>query len=170
MKALSSFIIACFVFSLGACKKNSSNNPYLQDLSKEINATITVVGSPPIFIVSSETSESFRKTINARDTTLMISGSNGSVQITIYLVNIHQSGIYEFKQNIIAGNGAECVYQVGVPNPTVVYTTIVTNTSPGTIIIETLTNNYIKGTFTANCTSASGGLAQVTNGSFKGDF
>ena len=62
-----------------------------------------------------------------------------------------------------------CTYIIGNPYaPTEYYSTQSSNPT-GTITIESLTASYIKGSFTANCTGATG-VVNLTNGSFKGDF
>jgi hypothetical protein len=101
---------------------------------------------------------------------MVTAGSNDKGQVQLTLVNVTSPGTYTLQPSGGARQYAFCQFIIGNPlAPTAVYSTSFAN-GTGTIIIESLTDNNMKGTFTADCTSSQGRVTQIRNGRFKVEF
>lgn len=157
-------IVACI-----SCKKDSGEAQ--GNLNNEVKGTVVVDGGAPISLAARGNYTLFKRTVNPGNNVMMVivgnTGNNSQVQIQLF--NILQKGSYPFVTDSATGNGAGCQYMIGTGfNITAMYFSS-QSANPGTITIDSISNTYIKGSFTANCSSGSG-TAQITNGSFKGNF
>jgi hypothetical protein len=97
-------------------------------------------------------------------------GSNGNSQVQMEFINITAKGTYSFGTSNGPGSVYDfCDYIEGNPlAPSALYSTSFSGGS-GMVTIDSLSPQYISGTFYATCFS--GNIkTQITSGSFKGNF
>ncbi len=98
------------------------------------------------------------------------------IKWTIYLIivveNVTQAGTYAFTSNNGIGNGLTFVKNgIGSLSQLTYWTSDPSITNKVSVTITALNNHHIEGVFTAFCECQNPGeVAQVSNGSFKGNF
>ena len=92
--------------------------------------------------------------------------------LIIVVENVTQTGTYPFTSNNGIGNGLTFVKNGTGPQSQLTYwTSDPSITNKGSVTITALNNHHIEGVFTAFCERQDPGeAAQVSNGSFKGNF
>lgn len=162
----------CCLIMASSCKKSSTDvtippgNP-----NNEIKGAVSVKGSAVSSFTATGNSTVFVKRFDPNgDTVIVITGPLGEGQVEITLVNTNSAGTYAFENNPSSRVYSLCWYGIGnaLTGPFELYIAT-TGNDPGTVTIENLTSNSIKGSFTSNCVG-SDGIIQITNGSFKGEF
>lgn len=168
MKILFS-LITCCLFITSSCKKSSTGAIPPGNPNNEVKATISIAGATATSLSANGNYALFVKRIDPNgDTVLTILGSNDKEEVQIELINTNLAGNYVFGINANPRQSSSCFYLPGNPFTSSDY--YFAGSGTGTLTIESLTANYIKGSFTANCTNFQGKIAQITNGSFKGSF
>lgn len=169
-----------------SCSKSSSSGggplpspPPDPASTGEVKATLTYSTGEMLTLNASGNYTLFNRMIQAayNDTLLTITGSpfdNSFQQLNIRLLNISRPGTYSFKTGQTgAENAAWCELN---GNSTGEYYTTQQVTDPGSVTIQSITSDYVSGTFTAGMTSwypgrpDAGRQITVTNGGFKGHF
>ncbi|MEO6538270.1 MAG: hypothetical protein ABIT07_04575 [Ferruginibacter sp.] len=175
-KILSMVIAGLFIISF-SCKKvaNEFSIPP-GDLNTQVNASVAVSGDTifnPFNFTAAGNNTVFTKNIYSNgDTVITILGGTYKGDIQITLGNINLPGTYPFKTSNTSSQFSICTYVIGnaLLGPVFLfYSTPSNGIGGGTVPIESLTTNYIKGSFIATC-SGSKGTVQITNGIFKGTF
>jgi hypothetical protein len=172
MKKIIQFLFLTLIIS--SCKKSSiettipPGNP-----NNQVNANVSVKGGAfaPLAAAGNNTLFSKRTDPNG-DVVIVCLGSGSQGQVKVTLVNISSAGVYTMGGGGLAGSQ----YIIGsfeIGNPlTGPYEFFRTPAPPpilGTINLDELTSNSIRGSFTMTCTGSTGTI-QITNGTFKGSF
>lgn len=158
-----------------SCKKSSTTttippgNP-----NNQVNANVSVKGGPfaPLAATGNYTLFSKRTDPNG-DVVIVCLGSGSQGQIKITLVNTPSVEVY----TIGGGGSAGSQYILGdfaIGNPITgpIYELFLVPAPPpisGSINLDELTSNSIRGSFAMTCTGSTG-IIQITNGTFKGVF
>jgi hypothetical protein len=162
----------CFLLLaiISSCSKSSSPTSDPPIIKNEIKATISREGSTAQSYSATNDQTVFIKRIDG-DTVYVMDGAMADGQVDIMLINITRPGTYAFETSSASRMGSICDYTIGSPfAPAGLYSTTFNNQPNGQVIIESITPTSIKGSFYATCTSSTGKLAQITNGTFKGEF
>jgi len=172
MKKIPLNVIAfIFVMLLSCGEKSAPPDPFADN---EIKATISVDGAAPILCESKGNATLFVRRTESNGT--IITTIVGCSQVNISLANISSPGTYFIDSTLSGQNSsASCQYIVGNPYaPTDMFFSSAykqnTGNLPGTVVIESVSSSYIKGTFSAFCMNNTGKQVRITNGSFKGNF
>jgi hypothetical protein len=175
MKKLLLNLFGLTVVILFSCRKNSFTlpDPFPDN---EITATTSVDGAAPVSCMAKGNATLFVKRTESNGTTL-ITIVGCSPQIEIFLYGIATPGTYFLDSAVVAGQyaGTTCDYIVGNPfAPTDMFrsSTYKNNSSisSGSVTVESISNSYVKGSFSATCMNNSGKIVGITNGNFKGNF
>lgn len=170
MKQLTLIIILCTVY-LG-CKKSHDYTLPPKYPDNNLKATISVDGGSPFVLSATGDFTMFVTFVDSSsgEKVSTVLGSNENSQVQIEFINIPAKGTYSFGSSNGPGSVyAFCDYIVGNPfAPSALYSTSF-NGGSGTVTIDSLSSQYISGTFSATCVSGNIN-AQITSGSFKGNF
>ena len=171
--------IACvslaILLIISSCKKSTPDytippgNP-----NNQMNAMVSVKGGAFSSFTATGSSTVYSKRTDPNgDIVITCLGSTGlQNQITITFVNVSAPGVYTI--GTTGGAGAQYVmgfFGLGF-NLLGFNESFFAQPPPlpaGTVTIDELTSNSIKGSFSMTCTGSTGTI-QITNGSFKGNF
>jgi hypothetical protein len=159
-------VISCyFLFS---CSKKGDLNFQQGNSNNKVATSIDSAGNNIDFSTTgSATSFSKRLDLNGTDTTIFITGFQGMRQVKILMTNIHSAGTYDFGEHLSKNQYSSLQYWVIFGFVPYAYYKNKDNT--GQLIIDSLTNTYIKGTFSDTCWSGTSYVV-LRNGSFQGDL
>jgi len=164
-------ILAVITLIINSCSKDKS--PYIPDTSSNnVSATISI-GNNAQFQFSVTGSEARMYPLFANPSSYRIEAKDANNNnLIIVLENVTQTGTYPFTSNNGIGNGLTFVKNGIVSLSQLTYwTSDPSITNKGSVTITTLNNHHIEGVFTAFCERQNPGeAAQVSNGSFKGNF
>lgn len=158
------YILLATMFLIG-CDLNDDNEDVVQNPPSvnEANVLRASVGDETFESIDFNTNSNF---IN--DTTLRLSGGNGSSTFTFTIKDYQGVGFYEFEP-ADSETGVEAIYAIpgsnGVPDR--IWTAVIDVDDPDEIIVTEATENSISGTFSymaENPTENS--VIQITSGSF----
>ena len=156
---LSSIVIACFVLSLSACKKETdTSTSYLRgkvdgvafECNSDIRATTGAAGDATIFFRGDVSPWSFRFYLDGQGSDITAGTYNFQTGIK------HNAVLYQDIHGYAAG------YFCDIFAPCVFY-------GSGKITIQEINKKYIKGTFeyVTDLSAATGSFKTVTNGEFN---
>jgi hypothetical protein len=166
MKRINGILLYALVISslfFGACHE-ASHLPAAIHPNNEFKATVNGVA---ISVKGNNTLFSTREDTGSGEKVTVILGNWGDNSLKLTLVNIITTGTYSFAL-IDSVQSLLCEYTEGAPLNVTNSTQY--NNGSGTVTLDSLSASYIGGTFEAKLPGASGGLVNVTSGSFKGLF
>jgi hypothetical protein len=172
MKKIIPSIILIIIIS--SCKKSSPPITIPPgNLNHEVKAMVSIKGGTfSSFTATGNYTLYAKRTDTNGDVVIICLGSGSQGQIKITLVNTSSAGVY----TIGGGGPAGSQYIIGsfeIGNPIIgPYELFFAPPPPpisGTINLDELTSNSIRGSFAMTCTGATGTI-QITNGTFKGTF
>ena len=154
-----------------SCSKDKS--PYTLDTSSNtVSATISIGNNAP-FQFSATGAAAIMYPLLANPSSYRIEAKDANNNNLIIAVeNVTQTGTYPFTGNNGIGNGLGFTKDAGSISQVTYLTSDPSITNKGSVTITALNNHHIEGLFTAFCKSDNntGEVAQVSNGSFKGNF
>lgn len=161
MKTLLLFLLII----LFSCKKDEPVSPSNPD---KLNATVVVSGAS-YQINATGNNTGFSRSVVGADDMIYVQGSLGDRIVQVRLTNVNMKGTYTFGDP--GGNrSAMLTYTTGdVFQGTAVYYLSKANELTGSLIIDSISANFIKGTFSDTCWNGTQ-TAVVTGGSFSGTF
>jgi hypothetical protein len=161
--------------SFWACKKENNNIPPPDPFpNNELKATVSIEGGTPYLLEAKgkDLLIAKNKNTNSGETAITIYGGNANGHLQLDLVNITTPGTYPFSRPAGLQSYALSMFIVG--NVLTGPFTSFLNPSPfpgSFITIDSISNNFVKGTFAANLGAADTlRRVQCTNGSFRGNF
>ena len=162
------------LFLISSCKK-SSTNPAIPpgNPNNQMNAMVSVKGGAFSSYTATGNSTSYSKRTDPNgDIVIVCLGGASQNQIQITFVNVSAPGVYTI--GTTGGAGAQYVMGFfGIGFTLLGFNEYFFARPPpppaGTVTIDELTANSIKGSFSMTCTGSTGTI-QITNGSFKGVF
>jgi hypothetical protein len=164
-------IPAVITLIINSCSKDKS--PYIPDTSSNnVSATISI-GNNAQFQFSVTGSEARMYPLLANPSSYRIEAKDANNNnLIIAIENVTQTGTYPFTGNNGIGNGLSFIKDLGSILQVTYRTSDPSITNKGSVTITVLNNHRIEGLFTAFCKSDNntGEAAQVSNGSFKGNF
>ena len=164
-------ILAVITLIITSCSKDKS--PYIPDTSSN-NVSVTIsIGNNAPFQFSVTGAEARMYPLLANPSTYRIEAKDANNNNLIIAVeNVTQTGTYPFTGNNGIGNGLSFIKDVGSISQVTYRTSDPSITNKGSVTITALNNHHIEGLFTAFCKNDNntGEAAQVSNGSFKGNF
>ncbi len=157
-----------------SCNK-SSTAPTMPpgNLNNQVNANVSVKGGPFAPLAATGNTTLFSKRTDPNGDVVIVclgSGSQGKIQIT--LVNTSSTGVYTIGEGGAAGSQyIRGSFEIGNPltGPYELFFVPAPPPISGTLNLDELTSNSIRGSFTMTCTGTTG-IIQITNGTFKGSF
>ena len=164
-------ILAVVTLIITSCSKSKS--PYIPDTSSNnVSATISIGNNAPFqFSVAGAAAKIYPAF--AYPTTYQIDAKDANNnRLGIVVQNVTQTGTYPFTSNNGIGNGLSFTKDEGSLSQVTYWTSDPSITNKGSLTITVLNNHHIEGLFTAFCKNDNntGEAAQVSNGSFKGNF
>lgn len=167
---LFSTILAVITLIITSCSKDKS--PYnLDTSSNNVSASISIGNNAPFqFSVTGATAIMYPLLANPSSYRIEAKDANNSLIIAVE--NVTQTGTYPFTGNNGIGSGLSFFKDAGSISQVTYSTSDPSITNKGSVTITALTNHHIEGLFTAFCKNANNTneAAQVSNGSFKGNF
>lgn len=164
-------ILAVVTLIITSCSK--SKPPYTPDTSSNnVSATISIGNNAPFqFSVTGAAAKIYPAF--AYPTTYQIDAKDANNnRLGIVVQNVTQTGTYPFTSNNGIGNGLSFTKDEGSLSQVTYWTSDPSITNKGSVTITVLNDHHIEGSFTASCKNDhnTGEAAQVSNGSFKGNF
>jgi hypothetical protein len=164
-------ILAVMALIITSCSKDKS--PYTPDISlNNVSATISI-GNNASFQFSATGAAAKIYPLLANPSSYRIEAKDANNNSLIIAVeNVTQTGTYPFTGNNGSGNGLSFFKDAGSISQVTYSTSDPSITNKRSFTITALNNHHIEGLFTAFCKNANnvGEAAQVSNGSFKGNF
>ena len=164
-------MLAIVTLIITSCSK--SKPPDIPDTSSNnVSATISI-GSNAAFQFSITGSAAKAYQVFANPTTYQVDAKDANNnRLGIVIQNVTQTGTYPFTSNNGIGNGLSFTKDEGQLSQASYWTSDPSIINKGSVTITVLNDHHIEGVFTATCKNEnnSGETAQVTNGSFKGNF
>ena len=166
-----STILAVITLIITSCSKDKS--PYNPDTSSNnVSATISIGNNAPFqFSATGAAAKIYTLLVNPSSYRIDAKDANNN-NLIIAVENVTQTGTYPFTGNNGIGNGLSFIKDVGSISQVTYSTSDPSITNKGSVTITALNNHHIEGLFTAFCKNDNntGEAAQVSNGSFKGNF
>jgi hypothetical protein len=143
----------------------------LDTSSNNVSATISIGSNVP-FQFSATGAAVRTYPLIANPTTYRVEATDANNNNLIIVVeNVTQTGTYSFTGNNGIGNGLSFVKNSGSLSQLTYSTSDPSITNKGSVTITALNNHHIEGLFTAFCARQNAGeVAQVSTGTFKGNF
>lgn len=163
-------ILTAVALIITSCSKDKSpNNP--DTSSNNVSATISIGNNAPFqFFATGVAAKIYPLIANPSSYRIEAKDANNKLLI-IDVANVTQTGTYPFTGNNGIGNGLSFTNDgTGVTGQLTYYTSDPSITNKGSVTITVLNNHHIEGLFTALGKNSTGEAAQVSNGSFKGNF
>jgi hypothetical protein len=165
-------ILAVMTLIITSCSKDKS--PYTPDISlNNVSATISIGNNASFqFSATGAAAKIYPLLANPSSYRIEAIDANNN-NLIIVLENVTQTGTYPFTSNNGIGNGLTFVKNgIGLLSELTYWTSDPSITNKGSLTITVLNNHHIEGLFTAFCKNDNntGEAAQVSNGSFKGNF
>ena len=164
-------ILTAITLIITSCSKDKS--PYIPDTSSNnVSATISIGNNAP-FQFSVTGAEARMYPLLANPSTYRIEAKDANNNYLIIVVeNVTQTGIYTFTSN--NGIGSGLTFQkngIGPTSQLIYWTSDPSIINKGSLTITVLNSHHIEGVFNAFCERQDASeAAQVSNGSFKGNF
>ena len=166
-----SAILAVVVFIITSCSKDKS--PYNPDTSSNnVSATISISNNAPFQFSATGGVAAKIYPLLANPSSYRIEAKDANNNLIIAVENVTQTGTYPFTGNNGIGNGLSFIKDVGSISQVTYSTADQSITNKGSVTITVLNNHHVEGLFTAVCKNDNntGETAQVSNGSFRGNF
>jgi len=163
-------ILAVVTLITTSCSKDKS--PYNPDTSSNnVSATFSIGNNAP-FQFSATGAAAKIYPLLANPSSYRIEAKDANNNLIIAVENVTQTGTYPFTSNNGIGNGLSFIKDVGSISQVTYWTSDPSITNKGSVTITALNNHHIEGLFTAFCKNDNntGEAAQISNGSFKGNF
>lgn len=164
-------IPAVVTLIITSCSK--SKPPYIPDTSSNnVSATISIGNNAPFqFSLTGSAAKIYPVFANPTTYQLDAKDANNN-RIGIVVENVTQTGTYPFTSNNGIGNGLSFTKDEGLLSQATYWTSDPSIINKGSVTITVLNDHHIEGLFTASCKNNqnTGEAAQVSNGSFKGNF
>jgi hypothetical protein len=161
-----STILAIVTLIITSCSKNKSpNNP--DTSSNNVSATISIDNNAPFqFSSTGAAAKIYPLSVNPSTYRIDAKDANNN-NLIIFFENVTKTGTYPFTGSN-SGVGSGLSFLAG----SLYWTSDPSITNKGSVTITALNNHHIEGLFTAFCKNSNntGEAAQVSNGSFKGNF
>jgi hypothetical protein len=157
---------ATLFFLFFACKKENKYTPDPGNLNNKFTVDVLVKGVKSHGESVGDATVFSRTIFSPGDTLIAIVGGTDSGQVNITLENVTVAGRFVFGQPLDSGRYVAIEYIEGniIFGPSTYYFQ-----TDGEVIIDSITENRIAGTFKATCMN-NGLVAKITNGSFSGEF
>jgi len=140
--------------------------------SNNVSATISIGNNAPLqFSLTGAAAKIYPAF--AYPTTYQIDAKDANNnRLGIVIQNVTQTGTYSFTSNNGIGNGLAFTKDEGLLSQVTYWTSDPSIINKGSVTITVLNDHHIEGLFTASCKNDhnTGEVAQVSNGSFKGNF
>ena len=164
-------ILTVVTLIITSCSK--SKPPYIPDTSSNnVSATISIGNNAPLqFSLTGAAAKIYPAF--AYPTTYQIDAKDANNnRLGIVIQNVTQTGTYSFTSNNGIGNGLSFTKDEGLLSQVTYWTSDPSIINKGSVTITVLNDHHIEGLFTASCKNDhnTGEDAQVSNGSFKGNF
>ena len=163
-------ILPVVTLNMTSCSKKS---PYTLDTSSNnVSATISIGSNTPFqFSVTGPEARTYPLLANPTSYRIEARDANNN-NLIIAIENVTQTGTYPFTSNNGIGNGLSFIKDLGSISQVTYSTSDASITNKGSVTITALNNHHIEGLFTAFCKNDNntGEAAQISNGSFKGNF
>ncbi|MEO6405393.1 MAG: hypothetical protein ABIY51_04395 [Ferruginibacter sp.] len=164
-------ILAVITLIITSCSKDKS--PYIPDTSSNnVSATISIGNNAPFqFSATGAAAKIYPLLANPSSYRIEARDVNNN-NLIIAVENITQTGTYPFTSNNGIGNGLSFIKDEGSISQVTYRTSDPSITNKGSVTITALNNHHIEGLFTAFCKSDNntGEVAQISSGSYKGNF
>ena len=160
-------LVMCIITS---CSKDKFKP--LDTSSNNVSATISI-GSNASFQFSATGAAVRTYPLISNPSTYRIEATDANNNnLIIGVENVTKTGTYPFTSNNVTGNGLTFVKNgTGLLSQLTYWTSDPSITNKGSVTITALNNHHIEGVFTAFCERQDPSeAAQVSNGSFKGNF
>jgi hypothetical protein len=163
-------LLSALMILLYSCNKDHVVPLPTPNVNDNLNADISIAGKNS-YLGSTGSNTIFSRTVNSPgDTSVVAYGADSNIHIQIVLENIHVSGTYIFGQKLNSDQHISVVYIIGdILSGNPIFYTANNQDNPGEIIIESISDKYVKGTFNATCPGTAD-TAKISNGSFEGNF
>ena len=166
-------ILADITLIITSCSKDKS--PYTPDTSSNnVSATISIGNNAPFqFSATGAAAKIYPLLANPSSYRIEAKDANNN-NLIIAVDNVTKTGTYPFTGNYNNGdpNGLSFLKDVGSISQVTYRTSDPSIINKGSVTITILNNHHIEGLFTAFCKNENNTseAAQVSNGSFKGNF
>lgn len=163
-------ILAVVTLIITSCSK--SKPPYIPDTSSNnVSATISIGSNAPFqFSVTGAKAKMYPETFHPSYYDIEVTGANNN-HLFITLENVTHAGTYPFTSNNNGiGSRLDFIIDLGSISQVTYSTSDPSIANKGSVTITAFNNHHIEGLFTAFCKNGHGEAAQVSNGSFKGNF
>ena len=166
-----STILAVVTLIITSCSKD--NSQFIPDTSSNnVSATISIGNNAPFqFSVTGAEARMYPLLANPSSYRIEAKDANNN-NLIIAVENVTQTGTYLFTSSNGIGNGLSFIKDVGSISQVTYSTSDPSITNKGSVTITVLNDHHIEGLFTASCKNDhnTSEAAQVSNGSFKGNF
>lgn len=162
--------LAAVTLIITSCSKDKPE--ILDTSSNRVSATISPGNNAPFQFSASGTSVRTYPLISSPSTYRIEAADANNNNLVIVVENVTQTGTYPFTSNNGSGSGLVFVKSgIGILSQLTYWTSDASIINKGSVTITALNNHHIEGLFTAFCVRQDlGELAQVSNGSFIGNF
>jgi hypothetical protein len=170
------FICVIIFFIANSCKKSitSGSSPPPGNPNHELKAMISIKGGTVYSLTATGNNTLYAKRTDPNgELVIDVSGSDSKGQIKFYIINVKLAGTYII--GTASGSPGDSyiigAFMSGSPlqGPNEIFFVQRPPPPSGTISIDELTVNSIRGSFSMTCVGATG-TVEITNGAFKGTF
>jgi hypothetical protein len=162
-------ILAVAGLIITSCSKDNAPDT----TSNNISATISIGNNAPFQFSATGTVVKIYQAISGPSNYRIEAIDPNKNKLFIAVDNVNQAGTYPFTSNDgVSGNGLTFIKDLGLTSQVIYWTIDPSITNKGSVTITAFNKHYIEGTFTAFCKNENNTseVAQISNGSFKGNF
>jgi hypothetical protein len=162
-------IMAVVGILITSCSKDNAPDTS----SNYVSATISIGNNAPFQVSATGAVVKIYTAISGPSNFRIEAVDPNKNKLFIAVDNVNQAGTYPITGNDgVTGNGVTFIKDLGLTTQVIYWTIDPSITNKGSVTITAFNKHYIEGTFTAICKNEnnSSEVAQISNGSFKGNY